>query len=472
MSRPCFCAVAMMVRRMANSAAPFAERKPPEIFCLSFIMRRARPASLSVKGTSGPVRKRRVASLHACGPCAACGRRACRPRQAAAGPHGTPLPRQATGRSRASRAMLRARRRSRCIRRARSSLSNAASACNARRGCAWHSACPTPFIGQQHCQARHARRHSPRAARSPDTPPAMAGLPAPADAQPGLIRMLHARPACCKRLDRDARPPQSPRSPDAQRRQHRRRYPRPEQHRQNLRKTPLRQKLRVTQPRRRPRKTRTLLCRSRHAHREPGPRHHPANDRSADHEPDAPPPPKGGALEGRTAGVQPLRRPAPHPTRTPHAPGNTSGYGPPHDPGAPHAAASSPCGPPDPPASPASSASGAGPPASQARRSRAACRCCGTSTQDGAPTPLSARQDAPLAPEALRSPPRGAQPAPPNSRIPTPTKALAASRTRSCAGSPMVPTHTQPTGNRKPPGQSRFVMVSMCVAHRPSPFQA
>ena len=84
------------------------------------------------------------------------------------------------------------------------------------------------------------------------------------------------RPARRQRLDRDARPPQTPRSPDAQRRQCRRRHPRPKQHRQNLRQTPRRQKLRVTQPHRRPRKTRTLLRRSRHAQREPGPRHHPA----------------------------------------------------------------------------------------------------------------------------------------------------------------------------------------------------
>ena len=66
-----------------------------------------------------------------------------------------------------------------------------------------------------------------------------------------------------------------------------------------------------------------------------------------------------------------------------------------------------PCG----PSSPASSASDAGPPASQARRSRAACRCCDCSTQDSAPTPLSARQGAPLVPEAPRSRPPGAQPA-------------------------------------------------------------
>ena len=195
----------------------------------------------------------------------------------------------------------------------------------------------------------------------------------------------------------------------------------------------------------------------------------PRNDRSAAREPDAPPPPKGGALEGRTAGAQPLRPPAPHPTRTPRSPGSTPGHGPPHDPGAPHAAASPRCGPACAPSSPASSVSGAGPPASQAPRSRAACRCCGSATQDGAPTPLSARQDAPPAPEAPRSLPPGAQPAPPDSRIPTPTKALAASRTRSWAGSPMVPTHCQPTHNRKHPRQSRNVMVCICSAYMPWP---
>ena len=77
----------------------------------------------------------------------------------------------------------------------------------------------------------------PRAAR-PIRRRQRACLRAPADAQPGLIQMLHARPARRQRLDRDARPPQSPRSPDAQRRQHRRRHPRPEQHRQDLRQTP------------------------------------------------------------------------------------------------------------------------------------------------------------------------------------------------------------------------------------------
>ena len=104
----------------------------------------------------------------------------------------------------------------------------------------------------------------------------MQPLRAPADAQPGLIQMLHARPARRQRLDMDARPPQSPRSPSAHRRQCRRRHTRPEQHRQDLRQTPLRQKLCMTQPHRRTRKTRTILRRSRHAHREHSPRHHPA----------------------------------------------------------------------------------------------------------------------------------------------------------------------------------------------------
>ena len=221
--------------------------------------------------------------------------------------------------------MLRARRRSRCIRRAQSSLSNSTSACNSRRWCALHSACSIPFHWPValpmvvHRDARHARRHSPAPLARP-------------------VRRQQRR-ACV--------------------------------------------------------------------------------------------------------------RPPPHPTRTPHTPGSTPGHGPPHDPGAPHAAASLPCGSPDPPAcapsSPASSASDAEPPASQARRSKAACCCCDCSAQRDAPTPLSARQDAPLAPEAPRSPSPDAQPALPNSRIPTPTKALAASRYRSCERSLMVPTCCQPT---------------------------
>ena len=247
----------------------------------------------------------------------------------------------------------------------------------------------------------------PRAARSPDTPPATACLRMPADAQPGLIRMLHTcRPAASAWTGTPAR----------------RRRPRPEQHRQDFRQMLRRQKLRVTQPHRRTRKTRTVLRRGRHACREHSPRHRPATTAAPTMNPMPHHLTKSGALEGRTAGAQPLRRPALHPTRTPHSPGNTPGHEPPHDPGAPHAAASPPCGPACAPSSPASSASDAGPPASQARRSKAACRCCGTSTQDGAPTPLSARQDAPLAPEAPRSLPPGAQPAPPDSRIPTTDK--------------------------------------------------
>ena len=40
----------------ANSLAPWSERKPPEIFCRSFIIRPSRSARLLVKGTRGSVR--------------------------------------------------------------------------------------------------------------------------------------------------------------------------------------------------------------------------------------------------------------------------------------------------------------------------------------------------------------------------------------------------------------------------------
>ena len=56
----------MIVRRTAKSSAPLRDRKPPEIFWRSFIMRRSRSASLLVKGTCGSVRKRRVASFLSC----------------------------------------------------------------------------------------------------------------------------------------------------------------------------------------------------------------------------------------------------------------------------------------------------------------------------------------------------------------------------------------------------------------------
>ena len=39
MFQPCFLAVEMKPRTVAKSSAPFWLRKPPEIFCLTFIMR-------------------------------------------------------------------------------------------------------------------------------------------------------------------------------------------------------------------------------------------------------------------------------------------------------------------------------------------------------------------------------------------------------------------------------------------------
>ena len=286
----------------------------------------------------------------------------------------------------------------------------------------------------------------PRAARSPDTPPAMACLPAPADAQPGLIRMLHARPARRQRLDRDARPPQTPRGPDAQRRQCRRRHPRPEQHRQDIRQMLRRQKLRMTQPRRRPRKTRTVLRRGRHAQREHS-RRATAAPVAAAPDKDAPQPRQhtgtwsstrsGGAARRSVSPLRPARPPRLAPRLLPQAPRPTPG-----------------------------------------RRLR-------KPVAQGRLAAVAALQ--PKAALQHRYPLDKTRPLLPKHRVPClqarnlllqtpgyrpPTKALAASRTRSCAGSFMVPTRTQPADNRKHPGQSRFVMVSMCVAHRPSPFLA
>ena len=42
MSHPCFLAVDMNERMTAKSAAEASQRKPPEIFCLTFIMRPSR----------------------------------------------------------------------------------------------------------------------------------------------------------------------------------------------------------------------------------------------------------------------------------------------------------------------------------------------------------------------------------------------------------------------------------------------
>jgi hypothetical protein len=42
--QPCFLAVAMNERMVAKSVASAMEQKPPEIFCLTFIMRASRSA--------------------------------------------------------------------------------------------------------------------------------------------------------------------------------------------------------------------------------------------------------------------------------------------------------------------------------------------------------------------------------------------------------------------------------------------
>ena len=44
--QPCFLAVEMRERITAKSRAPSCDRKPPEIFCRTFIMRPSRSASL------------------------------------------------------------------------------------------------------------------------------------------------------------------------------------------------------------------------------------------------------------------------------------------------------------------------------------------------------------------------------------------------------------------------------------------
>ena len=48
--QPCFFAVEMKERMAAKSVAPSWQRKPPEIFCLTFIMRTSRSAWLLLKG--------------------------------------------------------------------------------------------------------------------------------------------------------------------------------------------------------------------------------------------------------------------------------------------------------------------------------------------------------------------------------------------------------------------------------------
>src|SRR5271157_144539 len=62
-SQPCFLAVESNDRMTPNSAAPSSERKPPEIFCRSFIIRPSRSAWLLVNGTAGSDRKRSTSCL-------------------------------------------------------------------------------------------------------------------------------------------------------------------------------------------------------------------------------------------------------------------------------------------------------------------------------------------------------------------------------------------------------------------------
>ena len=52
MFHPCFLAVDRAERITAKSLAPSSERKPPEIFCRSFIIRPSRSARLLVNGTA------------------------------------------------------------------------------------------------------------------------------------------------------------------------------------------------------------------------------------------------------------------------------------------------------------------------------------------------------------------------------------------------------------------------------------
>ena len=63
MCHPCFLAVESTDRITAKSLAPCSERKPPEIFCRSFIIRPSRSARLLVNGTRGSARKRSTSGL-------------------------------------------------------------------------------------------------------------------------------------------------------------------------------------------------------------------------------------------------------------------------------------------------------------------------------------------------------------------------------------------------------------------------
>lgn len=61
--RPRLDAVERKERILANETAKSKERKPPEIFCLHFIIRKSRSAWLLVNGTSGSVRNRKTSRL-------------------------------------------------------------------------------------------------------------------------------------------------------------------------------------------------------------------------------------------------------------------------------------------------------------------------------------------------------------------------------------------------------------------------
>src|ERR1700759_3118619 len=86
MFHPRFRAVETTERLQAKVLAPAMVRKPPEIFVLTFIMRRSRSPRLLVKGTLKSWRKRRTSSLNWCSRfnrlCP--GRRGVRPRAPAA----------------------------------------------------------------------------------------------------------------------------------------------------------------------------------------------------------------------------------------------------------------------------------------------------------------------------------------------------------------------------------------------------
>ena len=63
--QPSFLAVEAKLRMTAKSSAPSCERKPPEIFWRSFIMRTSRSSASLVKGTAGSDRKRKVPAWRA-----------------------------------------------------------------------------------------------------------------------------------------------------------------------------------------------------------------------------------------------------------------------------------------------------------------------------------------------------------------------------------------------------------------------